>query len=118
MSEFGVLMLILPTVFFIFFFLRFFEKVWRAPSRLQARMGSQGIRGPAYRFPHGNTKEITNMRSQFMDKPIMDVSHDIFPRIQPHVYAWTKAYGSFKHNLFHSFEYYTYLFMMRQEFDE
>ncbi|KAL0408765.1 UNVERIFIED_CONTAM: cytochrome [Sesamum radiatum] len=55
-------------------------------------MSSQGIRGPPYRFPYGNTKEISHMRTQSMEKP-MAVSHDIFPRIQPHVYAWTKAYG-------------------------
>ncbi|KAK4423664.1 cytochrome [Sesamum alatum] len=55
-------------------------------------MSSQGIRGPPYRFPHGNTKEISYMRAQSMEKP-MPISHEIFPRIQPHVYAWTKAYG-------------------------
>ncbi|KAA8532863.1 hypothetical protein F0562_033020 [Nyssa sinensis] len=32
------------------------------------------------------------MRSQSMGKP-MEVSHDIFPRIQPHIYSWTKIYG-------------------------
>ncbi|KAL2546266.1 Cytochrome [Forsythia ovata] len=55
-------------------------------------MKSQGIRGPPYRFPHGNTKEISKMRSQSMGKP-MEMSHSIFPRIQPHVYTWTKTYG-------------------------
>ncbi|KAI3452927.1 hypothetical protein Pfo_009590 [Paulownia fortunei] len=72
--------------------IRFLHKVWWIPIRLQATMSSQGVKGPPYRFPHGNTKEITYMRSQSMEKP-MDISHDIFPRIQPHVYAWTKAYG-------------------------
>ncbi|KAL3501533.1 hypothetical protein ACH5RR_035982 [Cinchona calisaya] len=55
-------------------------------------MSSQGIKGPDYKFPYGNTKEIMNMRNQSMNKP-MDISHDIFPRIQPHVYSWTKIYG-------------------------
>ncbi|CAN4122021.1 unnamed protein product [Withania somnifera] len=41
-------------------------------------MRSQGIKGPPYSFPHGNTKKISLMRSHTMDKPMMDVSHDIF----------------------------------------
>lgn len=63
------------------------------PLQIQNRMSSQGIKGPPYSFPHGNTKDISLMRSQTMDKPMVDISHDIFPRIQPHVYAWTRMYG-------------------------
>lgn len=59
---------------------------------IQRKMRSQGIRGPPYRFPHGSTKEITSMRSQSLAKP-MEISHDIFPRIQPHVYSWANLYG-------------------------
>ncbi|KAK1552942.1 hypothetical protein Q3G72_026135 [Acer saccharum] len=55
-------------------------------------MSSQGIRGPAYRFVHGNTKEIINMRKGVMSSP-MELSHHIFPRIQPHIYTWMKLYG-------------------------
>ncbi|XP_022878341.1 cytochrome P450 CYP749A22-like isoform X3 [Olea europaea var. sylvestris] len=66
--------------------------VWRTPIQLQTMMKSQGIRGPQYRFPHGSTKEISKMRSQSMEKP-MEMSHSIFPRIQPHIYSWTKTYG-------------------------
>lgn len=29
-----------------------------------------------------------------MEKP-MEMSHSIFPRIQPHIYSWTKTYGKF-----------------------
>ncbi|XP_059655648.1 cytochrome P450 CYP749A22-like isoform X2 [Cornus florida] len=70
----------------------FLHKVWWKPIRIQNMLSSQGIKGPRYKFPHGSTKDIINMRSQSMAKP-MDISHDIFPRIQPHVYAWTKIYG-------------------------
>ncbi|PHT26424.1 hypothetical protein CQW23_33970 [Capsicum baccatum] len=28
-----------------------------------------------------------------MDKPMVGISHDIFPRIQPRVYAWTRMYA-------------------------
>ncbi|KAH6837683.1 hypothetical protein C2S53_018946 [Perilla frutescens var. hirtella] len=93
MSEFEVFMLILSTIL-CFFLIRFLHTVWWTPTQLRARMKSQGIRGPPYKFPNGNIKEISYMRSQSMDKPLMDISHDLFPRLQPHVYAWTKAYGS------------------------
>lgn len=88
-------------LFFCAFFLlyllwtiiRFLYKVWWIPYRIERIFNSQGIKGPAYKFPYGNTKEISNMRSQSMAKP-MDISHDIFPRIQPHVHSWTKIYGN------------------------
>ena len=67
---------------------RFVHKVWWTPMRIKNIMSSQGIKGPPYIFPYGSTKEITSMRSQSME-----ISHDIFPRIQPHVYSWTKIYG-------------------------
>nr|AJD25259.1 cytochrome P450 CYP749A37 [Salvia miltiorrhiza] len=94
MSGFEVVVLFCSTLL-CFCFLRFLHKIWVAPTRLQAKWRSQGIRGPSYKFPHGNTKEISYMRSQFFDKP-MDISHyvhDLFPRLHPHVYAWTKVYG-------------------------
>ncbi|KAK4381504.1 cytochrome [Sesamum angolense] len=88
-----LILLLFSTVFLYLLqtLIKFLHKVWWRPVQLQAKMSSQGIRGPPYRFPHGNTKEISYMRTQSMQKP-MAISHDIFPRIQPHVYAWTKAY--------------------------
>ncbi|KAJ6899590.1 hypothetical protein NC652_025906 [Populus alba x Populus x berolinensis] len=40
---------------------KFFHKVWWTPIRIQSSMKSQGIKGPSYRFLHGNTKQIVNM---------------------------------------------------------
>ncbi|XP_047978054.1 cytochrome P450 CYP749A22-like [Salvia hispanica] len=94
MSEFEVFLLF-SSVFLCFYCLRFFHKLWISPIRLQAKMMSQGMRGPSYKFPYGNTKQISQMRSQFSHKP-MDISHHehpLFPRLHPHVYAWTKVYG-------------------------
>ncbi|KAK2636006.1 hypothetical protein Ddye_030798 [Dipteronia dyeriana] len=51
-----------------------------------------GIRGPPFRFVHGNTKEIINMRKEVISSP-MELSHLVFPRIQPHIYSWMKLYG-------------------------
>ncbi|XP_027096666.2 cytochrome P450 CYP749A22 isoform X1 [Coffea arabica] len=91
----AVIMFCLFSTFLIYIlwtFFRFLHKVWWIPCRIKRIMSSQGIRGPAYKFPYGNTEEITNMRNQSMSKP-MEISHDIFQRIQPHVYLWTKIYG-------------------------
>ncbi|KAK6931018.1 Cytochrome P450 [Dillenia turbinata] len=51
-----------------------------------------GIRGPSYKFMHGNTKEILTMTKEARSKP-MELSHDTLPRLLPHVHSWTKLYG-------------------------
>ncbi|KAL2519232.1 Cytochrome [Abeliophyllum distichum] len=53
---------------------------------------TQGIEGPAKKFIHGNTKEIMSIKQQSMKYP-MEITHDIFPRVQPHFYSWMKLYG-------------------------
>ncbi|KAB2092395.1 hypothetical protein ES319_A02G027800v1 [Gossypium barbadense] len=55
-------------------------------------LNSQGIRGPPYRFIHGNNKEVVKMRQEALSKP-MALRHDIFPRVQPHIYTWINKYG-------------------------
>lgn len=79
-------------VFLILHLIKFFNKVWWNPIRIQSAMRAQGMRGPPYRFLHGNTKEIYNMRSEIMSSP-MELSHQMLARIQPHVYSWIKLYG-------------------------
>ncbi|KAJ0763818.1 putative cytochrome P450 [Helianthus annuus] len=71
---------------------KFFHKFWWVPMRITRVMSSQGIRGPPYSFIYGNTKEISNMIKRSTSVP-MDVSHDIFPRIQPHYDSWLRIYG-------------------------
>lgn len=56
-------------------------------------MRSQGIKGPAYKFLHGNTKEISEMRQESTSTPMDLSSHHIYPRILPEIYSWTKLYG-------------------------
>lgn len=70
------------------------KKVWLYPIRVQNLMKSQGIGGPSYKFLHGNTKEIVEMRRETMGKAMDDISHNIFPRILPHVHSWTNLYGN------------------------
>ncbi|KAI3452928.1 hypothetical protein Pfo_009591 [Paulownia fortunei] len=68
-------------------------KLWWIPLHVQHIMESQGIKGPSYKFLHGTTKEIIKMKKQ-TSNTAMDLSHDIFPRIQPHLYFWMKLYGN------------------------
>ncbi|CAN0896234.1 Cytochrome P450 CYP749A22 [Linum grandiflorum] len=72
--------------------LRFLNQVWLRPIRIQSAMNSQGIKGPPYRFLHGNTKEINDMITEAAHNP-MEISHQMLPRIMPHVHSWTKIYG-------------------------
>ncbi|KAK8259205.1 hypothetical protein V6Z12_D13G040600 [Gossypium hirsutum] len=65
---------------------------WWIPQRVQFIMNSQGIRGSPYEFIHGNNKEAAQMLMEAPTKP-MTLTHDIFPRVMPHVYSWINKYG-------------------------
>ncbi|CAL5428916.1 unnamed protein product [Camellia sinensis] len=69
-----------------------FHKLWWTPIKIERMLNSQGIGGPGYRFIHGNTKEIRTMRAESISKP-MDLSHQVFQRLQPHIHSWLKIYG-------------------------
>ncbi|KAK6133773.1 hypothetical protein DH2020_032484 [Rehmannia glutinosa] len=68
-------------------------KLWWVPLHLQHIINSQGIKGPSYKILHGTTKEAIKIQRQTSNTP-MDLSHDIFPRVQPHLYSWMKLYGN------------------------
>ncbi|KAK8987960.1 hypothetical protein V6N11_065564 [Hibiscus sabdariffa] len=55
-------------------------------------LNSQGIKGPPYRFIHGNSKEIVKMKKEALSKPI-GLTHDMCPKLQPHHYSWINRYG-------------------------
>ncbi|XVF43270.1 hypothetical protein PTKIN_Ptkin02bG0026800 [Pterospermum kingtungense] len=67
-------------------------RYWWIPRRIQFILNSQGIRGPPYEFYHGNTKAIIKMKREASSKP-MALTHQIFPRVQPHMYSWINTYG-------------------------
>ncbi|CAI0390488.1 unnamed protein product [Linum tenue] len=73
--------------------LSFLNQVWLRPIMIQSSMASQGIKGPPYKFLHGNTRAINHMRSEAVGTPMELLSHDMLPRLMPHVYSWTKIYG-------------------------
>ncbi|GER50467.1 cytochrome P450, partial [Striga asiatica] len=69
-------------------------KLWWAPLHIQHKLGSQGIKGPSYKFLHGSTKELMSIKKmQSSKKPVDLSSHDIFPTILPHFYTWMKLYA-------------------------
>ncbi|XP_050245913.1 cytochrome P450 CYP749A22-like isoform X1 [Quercus robur] len=79
-------------LYFLFTLIRGLHKLWWTPIHMKIQLSSQGIKGPSYRFFHGSTKEIFNMIKEAMSRP-MNLSHDIFPTILPHVHSWVDKYG-------------------------
>ncbi|XP_039161915.1 cytochrome P450 CYP749A22 isoform X1 [Eucalyptus grandis] len=72
------------------------QKFWWNPIRVQRAMASQGVRGPPYGFAHGSTREIFKLREEVarqMNKHTVDVSHDILPIVEPHIYKWSQMFG-------------------------
>ncbi|XVF65198.1 hypothetical protein PTKIN_Ptkin09bG0228000 [Pterospermum kingtungense] len=67
-------------------------KYWWMPLRIQRILRFQGVKGPPYRFIHGSNKEATKLRNEALSKP-MALTHNIFPRVLPHVYSWVNIYG-------------------------
>ncbi|GMI64312.1 PHYB ACTIVATION TAGGED SUPPRESSOR 1 [Hibiscus trionum] len=86
------LVVVVSCCFFLVGLIKFlYVYMWR-PLRIQRMLNSQGIKGPPYRFIHGNNKEAMKMKMEAMSKP-MGLSHDIFPKVQPHLHAWINKYG-------------------------
>ncbi|KAB5512017.1 hypothetical protein DKX38_029045 [Salix brachista] len=71
---------------------KFLNKVWWTPVRIQSLMKSQGIEGPSYRFLHGNTKEISSMIKKIRSSP-QELLHHTLPMVHPHFHSWIQIYG-------------------------
>ncbi|XVF16640.1 hypothetical protein REPUB_Repub10bG0049800 [Reevesia pubescens] len=69
------------------------QKYWFTPLRIQHMMNLQGIKGPPYKFIHGNNKETIKMRHEALSKPIATLSHDIFPKVHPQTFSRINLYG-------------------------
>ncbi|KAG5521329.1 hypothetical protein RHGRI_033772 [Rhododendron griersonianum] len=80
-------------IFLVVVLVQFLHTVWWTPIRIQHIMASQGIKGPAYRFLHGNTKEIVRMRRESTSTPLDNSYNPVFARIMPDIHAWRKLYG-------------------------
>lgn len=86
------LILLLVTSLTLLALIKFFHKMWWVPTRIKHVLSSQGIKGPSYRFIYGNTKEMARMRDKATSS-FNDISHDIYPSIQPHFVTWFRLYG-------------------------
>ncbi|KAL5826219.1 hypothetical protein ACOSQ4_018016 [Xanthoceras sorbifolium] len=84
--------LVYACLFLLLSLVKIFHKFWWTPMRIQHSVNSQGIKGPSYRFMYGNPKEIMKLRKEASAKP-MTLSHNIFSKVQPHVYSWINIYG-------------------------
>ncbi|KAK8987962.1 hypothetical protein V6N11_065566 [Hibiscus sabdariffa] len=92
MSALVKLVILVPCCFFLVALIKFlYDYLW-TPLRIQRMLNSQGIKGPPYKFIHGNNKEVAKMKSEASSKP-MGLTHDIFPKVQPHLYSWINRYG-------------------------
>ncbi|KAE8714548.1 Cytochrome P450 [Hibiscus syriacus] len=86
------IVIVVSCAFLVIALMKFlYDYLW-IPLRIQQVLNSQGINGPPYRFIHGNNKEVSKMRMETMSKA-MGLSHDIFPKVQPHLYSWINKYG-------------------------
>ncbi|PPS05175.1 hypothetical protein GOBAR_AA15497 [Gossypium barbadense] len=64
------LVILVPCCFFLVALTKFlYDYLW-VPLRIQHMMNSQGIKGPPYRFIHGNNKEATKMRKEALSKAV------------------------------------------------
>ncbi|WRX16062.1 hypothetical protein QQP08_008549 [Theobroma cacao] len=97
MNTMGKLLILVAGSFFLYFLralLKAFYNYWWIPHRIQNILRSQGIKGPPYEFIHGNNKAIVESIREASSKP-MALTHDIFPRVLPHIYSCINTYGSF-----------------------
>lgn len=76
------------------FLVKFLYNLWWKPIWIQSKMRSQGINGPSYRFLHGNTKEILNIKKSADMKPMEGLDLCIGPKVQPHIFSWINTYGN------------------------
>ncbi|XP_012481744.2 cytochrome P450 CYP749A22 [Gossypium raimondii] len=91
-SDLMELVILVPCCFFLVALIKFlYDYLW-VPLRIQHMMNSQGIKGPPYRFIHGNSKEVARMEQEALSKRVA-LTDDIFPKVLPHFYAWINRYG-------------------------
>ncbi|GMN72227.1 hypothetical protein TIFTF001_055228 [Ficus carica] len=80
-------------LFFMVVVVKVLHKLWWTPNRIQRLMAVQGIKGPSYRFIHGNTKQISAMKKESMTRAMEGLSHNILPKVLPHIDSWIGMYG-------------------------
>ncbi|GMI64310.1 PHYB ACTIVATION TAGGED SUPPRESSOR 1 [Hibiscus trionum] len=86
------LVILVPCSLFLVALIKFlYDYLW-TPLRIQQMLNSQGIKGPPYRFIHGNNKQVAEMRREAVSRP-MGLTHNLLPFVHPHMYSWFNKYG-------------------------
>ncbi|GMH22055.1 hypothetical protein Nepgr_023898 [Nepenthes gracilis] len=86
-------LLLLLTVVIFAILLKLTRSVFWIPWKIQRDLRKQGLRGPPYRPPFGNTAEIRRMYGQAQSRPVAPFSHRILPRVIPYYHTWSAQYG-------------------------
>jgi hypothetical protein len=68
------------------------ERCWLRPRRVSRALRAQGLGGTVYRFPAGDLAETGRLNEEARSKP-MPPSHDIVPRVAPHLHSTVKEHG-------------------------
>lgn len=77
--------------------MRFLERFWRRPKRLEHALRVQGLKGIPYRFPFGDVKQFLELRKEALARS-MSLSHDIIPCVSPYIQCIMSQYGHSKLN--------------------
>ncbi|CAN1777494.1 Cytochrome P450 CYP749A22 [Linum perenne] len=94
MLDLGTLVFFLSSFLCLYLLLiitRFLNKGWPTPIRVQDE-GTRNQRPFLQILPWKHQRDCL-LRIQAAKLP-MELSHRVLPRLQPHIYSWTKLYGN------------------------
>ncbi|PIA45526.1 hypothetical protein AQUCO_01600009v1 [Aquilegia coerulea] len=66
--------------------------IWLNPKKLDKYLRKKGVKGPSYRFLHGNLKELVSLTKKAQSRP-MERSHRIVQRVLPFHDQFAESYG-------------------------
>ena len=86
-------MLLLLAPLFFYGIWRALEWIWWRPHRIRRAFESQGIPCLPAHFLFGNLPQISKMATDARKSHMPEITHNISPRIMPHLHAWQSRYG-------------------------
>ncbi|MCO5614204.1 hypothetical protein L7F22_068484 [Adiantum nelumboides] len=70
-------------------------EIWWQPRRIRFALSKQGVHGPpSAGVISGHLPNIFALRASAVAQDMPSITHDIVPRIYPHMCIWTKLYGN------------------------
>ena len=72
---------------------RAFESIWWRQRRIRRSFESQGIPCLPAPFLYGNLRELVQIGTETRKSPMPQITHNISPRLLPHLHTWQKRYG-------------------------